>query len=94
MHPPTQVTDTAETALSIVDYDIPERPSSRRRQFYRRLSQLYSHHQKQIVSSTFSVLVCRNSDLAKSVYGLASEYGKAHLYRAFLEASNTEEALD
>ena len=94
MQAPTEVSDTAETALCIVDYDIPERPSSKRREFYRRRSQLYANQHKQIVSSTASVLVCRNSALAKSVYELASKYGKAHLYRVFPEASNIEEALD
>ena len=91
----TPENDAAETQTRwIVDYDIPEQPSSSRRRFYRRRNKIYFDQHKEIISSTASVLVCKNYALAKSVYDLARRYGKANLYRVFLNASNAQEAFD
>ncbi len=78
----------APEIVRIVDYDIPQKPPGRRRQFYRKRAKIYTKQRKHIISSTASVLICRTEELAKAIYTLASEYGKAHLYRVIEEGSS------
>lgn len=71
----------------IVDYDIPQNPASRRRQFYRRRQRVCAAQHGHIAYSTNSVLLCRTKALAVAVHDLANEYGKSHLYRVIEEPS-------
>lgn len=73
----------------MIDYDIPQKPESRRRQFYRQRAKICAKQHTNVILSTNSVLVCRSLELAKAMYDLASEYGKAHLHRVIDETSST-----
>jgi len=69
--------------LFIIDYDIPRKPQSKRRAFYRRLAKI--KHKMGLLGkmSTMSVLVTPDRALATQIYGLAKRYGRANLYTGF-----------
>jgi hypothetical protein len=72
------------TNLWLIDYDLSTKDS--RRQFYRQVEKLISKTDLLNILSTYSVVVVQDGELARTVYTLASKYGKAHLYKAELVA--------
>ena len=73
---------TSGEVLYIVDWDLPEKPAGPRRAFYRRLRKVCLNNGSNWERSTFSVLKTRSASLAKEVYVLACQYGRANLYEA------------
>jgi len=69
--------------LYIVDYDIPRKPQSKRRAFYRQLTKI--KHKMGLLGkmSTMSVIVTPDRALAAQIYDLAKRYGTANLYTGF-----------
>jgi len=79
---------TTPETVWIVDWDLPENPPSRRRAFYRRLSQLCRQANGPWERSTQSVMKTLDRRLALRVYALASGFGRSNLYEAkILETS-------
>lgn len=72
-----------DNTLFIVDYDIPRRPQSKRRAFYRKLMKLKEKMGLFGKMSTMSVLITADPVMAREVYRLAKEYGSANLYSGF-----------
>mgnify|MGYP001137685222 CR=1 FL=1 len=73
-----------EETIYLVDYDMsaPRTKESRRlrRRFYNKLHKLLKDHA--FDWSTASVIKIKDYKLARKIYELAKEYGKAHLYEA------------
>jgi len=69
--------------LYIIDYDIPRKPQSKRRAFYRQLTKIKHKMGSLGKISTMSVLVTPDQALATQIYDLARKYGKANLYLGF-----------
>jgi len=72
----------------VIDWDIPRKPSSRRRQFYRRLWKLRDAHVDPGFTSSFSVLVTMDECLAKDIFELAKQYGRTRLFEARIIAEH------
>jgi hypothetical protein len=66
----------------VVEYDIPDIPRIRMR-FYREIRRFLNNGEKLAKYSTQSVIITEDEVLAKSIYMLASKYGKARLYKAY-----------
>ena len=67
----------------IIDYDLSMVHNNARRRFYREVHRfLKDRNVTPETWSTQSVLVTEDLEFAEFVYGLASELGVAHIYRA------------
>ena len=71
-----------DSHVYVVEYDIPDVPKIRMR-FYREVWRFFNNSKKLAKYSTQSVIITEDEVLAKSIYMLASKYGKARLYKAY-----------
>ena len=71
-----------DSHVYVVEYDIPDVPKIRMR-FYREVWRFFNNSEKLAKYSTQSVIITEDEVLAKSIYMLASKYGKARLYKAY-----------
>jgi len=73
-----------EDTIYLVDYDMPAPRTKEswrlRRRFYNKLHKLLKL--QDVDRSTASVIKVKDYKLARKIYELANEYGKAHLYEA------------
>jgi spermidine synthase len=65
----------------LVDYDLPVHESCRQ-DFYRQVRKVMNETGLANTSSSKSVIVTKNEKTAQTVYNLAKQCGRAHLYEA------------
>jgi hypothetical protein len=72
----------SEVAWWVVDYDLPVENMAKRRAFYRALHKILASHDVEADRSTQSVWILDDRGIAGEIHGLASKFGRSHLYEA------------